>query len=211
MRDRRLALIGVAAVLLVFTRETHDESVSVASLSLMCSPVVEGVQCRLLALSHEATDLPRNVTAWASWHAGGSVDLHLLQAEDVVLATGDGDVAIETDYASRRARVVVRLTPNQPGQMLATLRGSIYAYDKGRLEPVAAARVEVVGGGTPWNQTVSATDGTFGFPALVPGDVEIRVTKSGFLPAELTTPIRPGDNRASPVMSIEPPTGNSAL
>jgi hypothetical protein len=211
MRDRRLALVGVAAVLLVCARETHDESVSVASLSLTCSPVVAGVECRLLALSREASDAPRNVTAWASWHAGSSGHLHLSLAQDVVHATGDGDVAIETEYASRRARVVVRLTSNQPGQILATLRGSVYAYDQGRLEPVAAARVEVVGGASPWNQTVSATDGTFEFPALLPGDVEIRVTKPGFLPAELAAPIRPGDNRASPVMSIEPPNGNSAL
>ncbi len=213
MRDRWLTLVAIVGIaLLVSPREMHDESVSVASLSLACGPVVVGVECRLLALSREARDPPRSVASvGVVAFQPAARPLNLSQAEDTVQVTGDGDVEIETEYAAKRARVAVRLTANQPGQILGVLRGSVYAYDRGRLEVVADACVELFSGSSPAKQTVSAADGTYELTAVLPGDVEIRVTKPGLLPPELATQVRPGDNRVSPVMSTEPPTGNSAL
>jgi len=204
-----LTLFAVG-MLMACPRETCDESVDVASLSLACRAVVAGVQCRLLALSRDVTQSPRDVTAWASWHVGGGADLHLPPA-GVIQATGDGDVVIETDYESKRARVVVRLTPSQPAQILATLRGVVYIYDRGRLRPVVDACVEVVSGPDLGKHTTTAADGTYELPTLLPGDLAIHITKIGFTPKNLSTQIQPGDNRLSPVISIEPPTRDSAL
>jgi hypothetical protein len=192
-------------------RKMYDESMDVASLSLTCRPVVVGVQCHLLAVSREVAEPPRDVTAWASWHVvGGGADMHLSPA-GVMQAIGNGDVVIETDYASKRARVAVRLTPSQPAQILATLRGAVYVYDRGQLRPVADAHVEVARGPSLGEHATTRADGTYELPAILPGNIAIRVTKLGFTPTYLSTQIQPGDNRVSPVIAIEPPTRDSAL
>jgi hypothetical protein len=147
---------------------------------------------------------PRDVTERASWHVGGSSDVHLSLAGGVQV-TGDGDVVIETDYASKRARVMVRLTASQPAQILATLRGAVYAYDRGQLRLLADARVEVTSGPSVGKWTTTRADGTYELPALPPGDVVIRVTKIGFTPTDFSTQIQPGDNRVSPVIAVQPP------
>jgi protein-L-isoaspartate O-methyltransferase len=126
-------------------------------------------------------------------------------------ATGDGDVAIDTDYQSKTARVIVRLTPNHPAQLLATVRGSVYVSDRGRLTPLANARVEVVSGPSLGQQTTTHGDGTYELPAVVPGDIVIRATRVGFVPSDLSAQIRPGDNRISVVVTVEPPIKALAL
>jgi hypothetical protein len=208
--SRWLTLAAVVGMLTVAPREMYDEVMDVASLSLTCRPAEVGVQCHLLALSRAVTEPPRDVTAWASWHVGGGADMYLLSA-GVMQANGSGDVVIETDYASKRARVMVRLTPSQPALILASLRGVVYAYDRGQLRPVADARVEVAAGPSLGKQTTTQADGTYELSALLPGDIAIRITKFGFTPSDLSTQIQAGDNRASPVIAIQPPTGDSAL
>jgi hypothetical protein len=205
-----LTLVTIVGVLVACPRETGDESMDVVSLSLTCQPVVAGVQCHLFALSREVTEPPRDVTASASWHVGGGADLHLSPV-GVMQAVGDGDVAIETDYASKRARVEVRLSPSRPAQILATLGGVVYVYDRGQLRPVADARVEVASGPSLGKHTTTRADGTYELPALLPGNLAIRVSKFGFTPTDLSAQIQPGDNRVSPVIAIEPPTRDSAL
>jgi hypothetical protein len=179
--------------------------VDVASLSLACRPVARGVQCQLLALSRNGTLAPRDVTAWASWHVAGAAEMHLSPV-GVMQATGDGDVVIDTDYQSNTARVAVRLTPNHPAQLLATVRGAIYVSDRGRLRPLAHACVEVVSGPSSGKQTTTHGDGTYELPAVVPGDIVIRATKIGFVPTDLSAQIWPGDNRISVELAVEAPT-----
>ena len=119
-------------------------------------------------------------------------------------ATGNGDVVIATDYQSKTARVIVRLMPGHPAQLLATIRGAVYVSDRGRLTPLGDARVEVVGGLSLGKRTTTAGDGTYELPAVVPGDIVIRATRKGFEPAVLSVQIQPGDNRISLVVTAEP-------
>jgi Carboxypeptidase regulatory-like domain len=195
-----LALVGT---LLACPGEIREQPVDVASLSLACRPASHGVECRLLALLRDATGPPRDVTTRASWHVGGAAEIHLSRL-GVIHATGNGDVAIDTDYQSKTARVMVRLTPGHPAQLLATVRGAVYVSDRGRLTPLVNARVEVVGGPGAGNQTTTGGDGTYELPAVVPGDIVIRATRNGFEPAVLSAQIQPGDNRISLVVTAEP-------
>jgi hypothetical protein len=196
--------LAVVAILVACPGEIREQPMGVASLSLTCRPVSYGVQCRLLALSRDGTRPPRDVTARASWHVAGTAEMHL-STGGVMDATGNGDVAIDTDYQSKTARVVVRLTPGHPAQLLATVRGAVYVSDRGRLTPLANARVEVVGGPSFGKQTTTDGAGTYELPAIVPGDIVIRATKNGFVPAVLPSQTQPGDNRISLVVAAEPP------
>jgi hypothetical protein len=198
---RSLALVGT---FFACPGEIREQPVDVASLSLACRPVSHGVQCRLLALLRGGTGPPRDVTARASWHVAGTAEIHLSPV-GVMHATGIGDVAIATDYQSKTARVMVRLTPGHPAELLATVRGTVYVSDGGRLRPLPNARVEVVGGPSLGKQTATGGDGSYELPALVPGDIVIRATKNGFVPAVLPSRIQPGDNRISLVVAAEPP------
>jgi hypothetical protein len=206
---------GRRATVLVLTlwacpRGIREEPVDVASLSLACRPASIGVQCRLLALLRDGTGPPRDVTAHATWHVTGTAEMRL-STVGLMQATGDGDVAIDTNYQSRTARVLVRLTPDHPAQFLATVRGAVYVADQGRLTPLSKARVEVVGGPGLGKQTTTGVDGTYELPAVVPGDIVIRATRIGFIPSVLSARIQPGENRISVVVAVEPPTRGLAL
>jgi hypothetical protein len=196
-----LALVGALAAC---PGEIREQPVDVASLSLACRPVSHGAQCRLLALLRDGTGPPRDVTARASWHVGGAAEIHL-STVGAMHATGNGDVAIDTNYQSKTARVMVRLTPGHPAQLLATVRGAVYVSDGGRLSPLANARVEVIGGPSVGKQTTTGGDGTYELPGVVPGDILIRATRNGFVPAVLSARVQPGDNRISLVVAAEPP------
>ena len=196
-----LALVGT---FFACPGEIREQAVDVASLSLACRPASYGVECRLLALLRDGTGPPRDVTARASWHVGGTAEIHL-SLVGVMRATGNGDVVIATDYQSKTARVMVRLMPGHPAQLLATIRGAVYVSDRGRLTPLGNARVEVVGGPGLGKQTTTGVDGTYELPAVVPGDIMIRATRDGFVPAVLSAQIQPGDNRISRVVAAEPP------
>jgi hypothetical protein len=196
-----LALVGT---LLAWPREFREESADVASLSLECRPASHGVQCQLLALLRNGTGPPLDVTGRAWWHVSGTAEVHLSPV-GVMRATGDGDVVIDTDYQSKTARVMVRLTPDHPAQLLAAVRGSVYVSGHGRLIPLENTHVEIVSGPGLGEQTTTRADGTFELPAVVPGGIVIRATKSGFVPSDLPAEIRPGDNRISLVIAPEPP------
>jgi hypothetical protein len=191
-----LALI-FAGTLSAFPGEIRDEPVDVASLNLACGPESrDGVRCRLLALSRDAARPPRDVTSQASWHVTGAARTYLAPP-GVLRATGDGEVVIDARYCSRTARAIVRLTPDRPAQVLASVRGTVYVHDRGRLEPVVNAVVEVVGGPNLGKQTVTGGDGTYELPGLVPGEIVIRATKIPYGPTDQPARILPGDNRIS--------------
>src|ERR1700676_1059062 len=97
-----------------------------------------------------------------------------------------------------------RKAPESSAQLLATVRGAVYVSDRGRLTPLANALVEVVGGPSLGKRTTTGADGTYELPAVVPGDIVIRATRSGFEPAVLSARIQPGDNRISMVVTAEP-------
>src|SRR5713226_4506771 len=171
-RSWRLSFLVLVGTLVACPREIREEGMDVASLSLTCRPVARGVQCQLLALLRNGTLASRDVTASASWHVAGTAEMHLSPVG--MQATGDGDVVIDADYQSKTARLWIRLTPNHPAQLLATVQGTVYLSDRGWLRPVANARVEVVSGPSLGKQTTTRDDGTYELLAVVPGDIVIR-------------------------------------
>jgi hypothetical protein len=204
-RSRWVFLIVLLGTLSAWPREIRQEAVDVASLNLTCGPGSrDGVQCRLIATSRDVSRPPRDVTAWASWHVTGAARMYLAPA-GVMQATGEGEAVIDTRYQSRTARVMVRLTPDHPAQLLVTVRGAVYVDDRGRLTPVANARVEVVGGPNCGKLTTTDDDGTYELHALLPGEIVIRAAKVPYLPATLPARIRPGDNRISLALEMGPP------
>jgi hypothetical protein len=210
MKGSELAPLILVGTLSACPREIREEPVDVASLNLACGPVSrDGVQCRLLALSRDVARPPRDVTGWASWHVTGAAKLYLAQP-GVMRATGDGEVVIDTRYRSRTARVMVRLAPEHSAQLLATVRGAVYGHDRGRLRPMASARVEVVDGPNLGKQTTTHDDGTYELPALVPGDIVIRATKIPYVPTDLPARIGPGDNRISVALETRSPADTVA-
>ena len=195
----------LVGILLACLGEIREEPMNVASLDLACRPVSRGAECHLLALFRTGTLPARDVTGWASWRAAGIAEMHLTPVGALQLS-GRGDVVIDTRYQSSTARALVRLTPDQPAQLLATLRGAVYVSERGRLTPMANARVEVVSGSNVGPQTTTHDDGTYELTPVVPGHLVIHATKRGFVGTDLPVHIQPGDNRASVVLFVEPRT-----
>jgi hypothetical protein len=209
-RRRMWWLLLVAGMLLACPREIREAPMEVASLHLECRPVSRGAACRLFGLSRTGTRPPQDVTAWAVWRLAGPAEMHLSPTEGLE-ASGMGDVIIATRYQSHTAQTVVRLTRGQPAQLLAVLRGTVYASDRGRLTPVAHARVEAVSGSRVGPHTTTRDDGTYELIALVPGHVVIHPMKNGFVATDRPVEIQTGDNRLSVVLFAAPQTGTLAL
>ena len=197
------ALLGVFQVISHFGGSYAPEEV--ASLNLTCSPAAAGLHCRLLALFHDVSQPPRDVTAQASWRLSGVAGAQISR-DGAIDAVADGDVGIEALYGSRRVEARGRLHRDQPGQMLASLRGRVYLERDGRLQPAAQASVEVVGGTNAGLSTITHGDGNYELVGLVAGDavegvdIFLRATKAGCSPAEGSTQIHWGDNRLSLVL-----------
>jgi hypothetical protein len=202
-----LVLVGI---LLACLGQIREEPMEVASLNLACHPVSRGAECHLLALFRNGTLPARDVTGWASWRAAGIAEMHLTP-EGAVQLSGRGDVVIDTRFQSCTARTLVRLTPDQPAQLLATVRGAVYVSDRGRLTPMANARVEVVSGSSVGPQTTTHDDGSYELTPVVPGQLVIHSTKRGFVGTDLPVHIQPGDNRVSVVLFVEPRTEDLTL
>jgi hypothetical protein len=134
-----------------------------------------------------------------------------ISQEGILTVPDNGEVAMDAEYQSHHAQARARLSRDGPGQMLSTLRGRVYVETDNALRPVAQALVQVVGGTSVGFSTTTAVDGSYEFVALVPGEVAVRATKTGYTAAEGSTEIRPGDNRLSLLIEVVPPTGRSRL
>jgi hypothetical protein len=190
--------VCVAALLAAGLVPSRGEP-ELASVSLTCAPAKRGAQCRLLALFGDVTRPPRDVTAEASWRVSGVAGAHISPL-GIVDAPNAGDVTIETRFETRRARVSVRLVPGQPGQLLATLRGTVYIDTLSGLCPLAHARVALVGGPSAGISTTADDDGTFEFTGVVPGEVTVRASGTGFESGKSSTEVMPGENHLSVFM-----------
>jgi hypothetical protein len=175
------------------------EEPQVASVSLTCAPAERGARCRLVALFRDVARMPRDVTAEASWRVTGVTDAHISPI-GIVDTPNAGDVTIEARFQTRRASVSVRLVPGQSGQILATLRGTVYVETLSGLCPLAHARVELVRGPSAGISTAAGDDGTYEFTALLPGEVTIRVSGIGFDSSDTSTEVIPGENQVSVFM-----------
>jgi hypothetical protein len=204
-------LIVAAGIVSACDRGRLPDGQEVASLHLTCAPASRGVRCELLALSRDVSHFPRDVTPNASWRLSGTVGAQM-SPDGVIDAPADGDVAIEAQYATQRVQAQIRLMRNRPGQVLATVRGQVYAEAKGMLRPMPHVRVEVVGGPNAGLSTMTTEDGSYEFVRVVPGDVVVRAAKIGYSAGDNSTYLHPGDNRLSILIeALLPPTVASSL
>jgi hypothetical protein len=190
-------------------RDASRASVSVAAVRLTCQPIARGVQCRLLALSRDASQAPRDVTADASWHLSGPAGARVSTA-GIVEAAGDageasdvgdlGDAEIAADYQSLSAHRMVRLSRTGPGQLLAVLSGRALEEDKGALRPVAAVRLEVVSGPDAGKWAMTDRDGGYELAGLAPGKLELRATRPGYDVTSVMVSLEAGDARLTVLM-----------
>jgi hypothetical protein len=196
-----LRMGGVCAMSLIGAlqgcpRELSQHAFPIASVRLMCQPVARSVQCRLLALSSDVSQMPRDVTSEASWRLSGIAGARV-SAVGIIEAPCAGDVEIHADYQFHDAHGMVRLVRSGPGQLLAILRGRAFV-DAGRsLRPLAGVRLEVLSGPDAGKLATTEGDGGFELAGLVPGTLELRATRPGYESAEVTVSIEPGDAHAS--------------
>src|SRR5262245_49482830 len=123
---------AAAIVLLTACSQVSSPDANVASLSLMCTPTERAVRCRLQAVFRDVSTAPRDITAEASWHVSGVAEAYV-EPDGTVETNTDGDVQITADFAGHRVGVPVRLVRDQPGEVLATIRGRVYAGPARRL------------------------------------------------------------------------------
>jgi hypothetical protein len=162
------------------------------------------VRCRLLALSRDVSRPALDVTARASWRVTGKAGAGI-SIDGAIDAPADGDVEIDGQFGGRHVGARARLTPGRPGQMLATVRGHVYAETQGILRPVAYARVEVVKGPCAGLSTTTRDDGSYEFVGLVTSMIAIRAVKIGHTAGEHSIQLYPGENRLSLLIEALPP------
>jgi hypothetical protein len=207
-----VALVGI---LWAFGREHPREPEAIASLRLTCSPASRGLNCKLFALFHDVSRPPQDVTDSASWRLIGDAAGARISRGGVIEATGngtmeaagDGSIEIDARYLSHRARAVVRVAPDRPGQVLAIVRGRVYVESDRVLRPVARVRIEILNGPSIGRWTTTEGDGSYELRGIVPGDLEIRATRAGYTPAHQPARIEPGDNLCSLLIGAVPPVG----
>jgi hypothetical protein len=180
---------------------SSDSPADIVSLSLTCAPAERGVHCRLQALSRDVRRSPRDVTSEALWICSGVSGAHI-SSSGTVDAPTNGDVVIEARFLSRQARVAVRLIRDRPGQLLATVRGSVYVETPDGLGSVARARVAVVDGPSAGMWTSTRDDGRFELVGVVPGEATIRVTKTGYESEDVSTTIGRGESHVNVLTAL---------
>jgi hypothetical protein len=198
----RAALVALLGISLACDGGRPHQPDEVAFVQLTCRPASQGVRCQLLALFRDVRRTPQDVTALASWQLIGDVARARISPRGVIEASQTGDVTIDTHYLSHSAHAVVRLVGDQPGQILATVRGRVYAEAAGVLWPVARARVEILNGPSVGRWTTTDGDGSYELMGVVPGDLVIRVTKVGYCAGDQSAQIEPGDNRRSLLLQL---------
>jgi hypothetical protein len=206
-----VSLVALVGILSACARERPRDPEGIASLRLTCSPVPRGVRCRLVALFREVSRSPQDVTELASWQLIGGAARARMSTGGVIEATHDGNVEVDARYLSQSARAVVRLAPDRSGQILATLRGLVYVEVGRVLRPVPRVRVEILSGPSIGTWTTTERDGSYQLLGVAPGELMIRATKVGYIAADQSAEIEPGDNRRSLLIDAVPPTAASAL
>jgi hypothetical protein len=163
-----------------------------------------------VALFRDVARTPLDVTADASWRVTGVTDAHISPI-GTVDAPNAGDATIEARFQTRGARVSVRLVPGQPGRILATLRGTVFVETLSGLRPLPHARVALVRGPSAGLSTMAGDDGSYEVSGVVPGEVTIRFSRTGFESRETSAEMISGENHLSVFMERIPPTAMAAL
>jgi hypothetical protein len=174
---------------------------AVASLTMRCTPIADGVSCRVMALSRDVGQAAREVTREASWQISDS-GIGYLSSPGVVRAMRDGNVDLNAEYASASAHAAVQLAAGRPGRVLGALHGIVFAVESMQLRPVPVSdvRVEVVAENMVGARAVTQADGSYELRWLVPGRAVLHATKAGYAPAAETIAILPGENVTNTVL-----------
>jgi hypothetical protein len=156
----------------------------------------------LLALSTDVSRPARDVTSIAIWTVSGTVG-GTISPSGVVTAQVEGVVEVYARFEGQAATTRLYLWPSRPGQVLAAVRGHVYAEAAGDLHPISGATVEILNAIGAGPSTESDATGAYQFDAVTPGAVLVRASKAGYAPTDLSIDIYPGENHAN--LLVEPP------
>ena len=155
-----IAVLAMALAVSTACTRSRDQPGPVASLSMTCVPIAEGVRCRVLALSRDVSQAPREVTGAVAWRLSGSATGEM-SPPGVIRRVVDGNLDVTAQYADASAHAAVRLAPGTPGQLLGGIHRTVFAEDNTRLFPVPEVQVGIVGADRVETQTRTRADGTF--------------------------------------------------
>ncbi|PWT85375.1 MAG: hypothetical protein C5B57_03020 [Blastocatellia bacterium] len=187
-------LIAAATVSGACVRETG--ATVVASLTMRCTPTPNGVCCHVIALPRNVSQPARDVTRDAMWQLSDT-GIGRMSRPGCVYAVRDGNVDVKASYQTVSIHQAVRLSLQQPGQLLGTVHGTVFAAEGARLRQVSGARVEVIRGDNAGVGTTTDGDGGYDLRWLSQGETRLRATKPGFEPTYATITILPRDNLMS--------------
>ena len=183
----------------------------VASLSLTCASIPDGVRCRVIALSRDVSQAARDVTGDVSWRLSGSATGRM-SPPGVIHTVLDGNLDVNAQYESASAHAAVRLALGSLGRLLGAIHGTVYAEDDTRLRPLPGVHVGIGRSDSAGTQTSTRTDGTYDLVWIVPGEVVLHATKTGYEPTEATTALLPSDTTISLVLQASrAPTAYDAM
>jgi hypothetical protein len=178
----------------------HREAPSpVASLRMTCVPESDGVRCRVIALSRDVSQAARDVTSKVSWRLSGS-GTGRMSPPGVIHTVLEGNLDVTAQYEWASAHGAVRLALGRPGQLLGAIHGTVFAEDETPLHPMPGVNVVIVSGDSAGTQTSTRADGTYDLVWIVPGEVVLRATKTGYEPTEATAVLLPGDTAVNLVL-----------
>jgi hypothetical protein len=202
-------VIGLVGTASGCGRDRPRESFPVASVRLSCQPIARGVQCRLLALSRDVAQRPRDVTPDAAWHLSALSGVHI-SPTGIIQSTADGDVDVEAAYQSQQAHQMVRLAKHGSGRILIIVRGRAFVLEEERMSPLAGVRIEVISGSDSGRSVTTGADGAYELAGVVPGRLAILATKAGYEPTELSAEVGPRDGRVSVLMRVRSRAGRES-
>jgi hypothetical protein len=185
-RHRSLAALAVAILLISACHGTvgpTQASPPLDSLELSGVPPAGTVGDRF-PLKVIATNLhgeTSDVTPRVTWTSSSAATAAVSGNELMLVGAGESEIRASLEQVSTSLRVSV--VPRPPDT--STLSGHI--ADAASRKGVPSALVQVVGGANAGRNALTDESGFYSLPSLLQGTVTIRVTRSGYEPAEATT------------------------
>jgi hypothetical protein len=171
----------------------------VASVHVICAPVLDNLQCSPVALMSDVSRPVRTVTAEATWQLSPP-NLARLVAPGTIRGAGEGDVDIDVSYQSKHAHVAARFSGDAPPVLLGMIHGRVFAPTERGLQPLAGVQLAVVDGANAGRLTSTGVDGGYELTHLVPEDLSLQATKLGYFPANTSAHLWAGDGTVSLTM-----------
>ncbi len=175
------ALAPIVALLGIVSgchRKGAPDSFTVASVRLSCWPIARGMQCQLLALSHDAGQPPRDVTDHTVWRPSGPLDVQISQPG---CHPSVPRMAMWTSKrcSSRDGPIkwcgwprIVQASSSSP------FADTPSSWTKDGFPPSPGVRIEVIRGPDSGRSVTTGADGAYEL-GVVPGTLAILATRVG--------------------------------